>query len=451
MKTCLRWNATTRRLRSKRCTVAPMPDLVRGVRRALLVLLLSVAACDDAASPADAGAPDVAGNVPTAGAGGVIGAGGMAGAGGVTDAGGSFDAADAPMTADARADAVDVAAPHDFALGTTTRKLDLLFVIDNSAGMAERQMALSAALPALFQSLSAAAGGPPDLHLGVISSNVGAGPTQVAAECPPGGDRGHLQVLPNCGLIPGAGDFIRVDGSGNSNIVGGAANVASVAACMARLGSNGCGYEHQLLSMYFALDGKTNVDQNAFLREDAALAIILLSDEDDCSGAPSADFFADVIPGQTGSLRCSLKGHLCGGKPLPATSFTWPLSDCAPYVRTDPGLQNSRLVDVAFFVDFIKSNKPSPDERIFVGSIFGWSDAPAAQYELVETMTSSGTLIGAGSICDKGAAIKAAAGIRLHAFTTSFSHNVVATICQADLSGPLAAMGTKIADVLPPF
>jgi hypothetical protein len=354
-----------------------------------------------------------------------------------------------------RADAVDAGAVDagdgvdvpDVPTVAGRAKVDLLFMIDDSIAMEERQKAFAAALPALFQALSAGKRGAPDLHLGVISSSVGAGPTPVGDQCPPGGDRGRMQIRPGCGVDPSAEGFVRFDPGGYANVPDGPDSLAKVAACMVPLGMRGCGLEHQLMSLYLALDGKTNLEQSAFVRDDAVLAIILLSDEDDCSGPPDANFFSDPIPGQDHGLRCALKGHLCGGKPIPTAPFVWPLSDCAPAGRGSSD-EKARLVDVGFFVDFIKNLKPNPDRDLFVGSVIGWSDDPAARYRIAEITVPSGTQLWSAPICQDQVAGSAAPGIRLHAFTKSFASNALFTICAPDLSAPLAQMGAQIAALL---
>src|SRR4051794_18691035 len=56
---------------------------------------------------------------------------------------------------------------------TVTPNLDLLFVIDDSPTMADKQNSLQRAFPALLAELSATEGGLPNLHLGVVSTDLG--------------------------------------------------------------------------------------------------------------------------------------------------------------------------------------------------------------------------------------------------------------------------------------
>src|SRR5688500_8376258 len=53
------------------------------------------------------------------------------------------------------------------------RDLDILFVIDDSSSMAQKQDSLGAAFPALVKRLSTTIGGLPNLHVGVITTDMG--------------------------------------------------------------------------------------------------------------------------------------------------------------------------------------------------------------------------------------------------------------------------------------
>jgi hypothetical protein len=72
-----------------------------------------------------------------------------------------------------------------------TRAVDLLFVVDNSGSMADEQDRLRRQFPLLMQELRTMRGGLPDLHIGVTSTDLGAGPLG-SSVCNLNGDAGML-------------------------------------------------------------------------------------------------------------------------------------------------------------------------------------------------------------------------------------------------------------------
>src|SRR5262245_9716114 len=59
---------------------------------------------------------------------------------------------------------------------TVNRNVDILFVIDDSNGMAGAQLKLASAFPAFLRVLSEIEGGLPDVHIGVVSTDMGTKP-----------------------------------------------------------------------------------------------------------------------------------------------------------------------------------------------------------------------------------------------------------------------------------
>jgi hypothetical protein len=339
------------------------------------------------------------------------------------------------------------------------RKLDIVFMIDDSSSMKDKQENLRRNFPVFMQKVLNIQGGQPDLHIAIISSNLGAGITQGIPGCPAGGDRGRFQVRPECGIDTNkAGHFLTVSPNGKTNFEaqGGLAHLPELFQCMAFLGDKGCGYEHQLLSLYFALDGKTNPENAGFLRDDAYLAVVMLTDEDDCSAEPGADFFTGTVAGQSGSLRCSLRGHVCGGQPVPAMPFSAPLATCEPYLRDDASEKNSRLVNVPFFVDFLKGLKNGRTDRILISEIVGWTADPDARYTLALAPASdNGPLaLDTGKICQDdvpaadGGAGGATPALRLHQFANAFPNHTIFPICKHDLSPAMDEIGASVVTLL---
>ncbi len=220
-------------------------------------------------------------------------------------------------------------------------KLDLLFVVDNSVSMADKQELLAEAVPAMVRRLVNprcvdSAGQPvadqpqsglddcparssrelapvTDLHVGAISSSLGGhggilcSPGQGDSFDPTMDDRGQLygplrglETFRDQGFLkwdplgqyPGSEEWIEEDFS------------AVVSEMVSLAGERGCGYEATLESWYrFLVDPEPPADvvreadatvrlgtddtvlaqRAAFLRPDSSLAIVLLSDENDCS------------------------------------------------------------------------------------------------------------------------------------------------------------------------
>src|SRR5882672_2595745 len=75
----------------------------------------------------------------------------------------------------------------------SNRNIDILFVVDNSGSMAQEQAALATNFPLFMAVLNAIQGGLPNVHIGVVSSNVGVGGYNIPG-CTGMGDDGKLQA-----------------------------------------------------------------------------------------------------------------------------------------------------------------------------------------------------------------------------------------------------------------
>jgi hypothetical protein len=208
----------------------------------------------------------------------------------------------------------DAAAPQSPGAGgggALPRQLDLLFLIDNSSSMYEEQSALRREFPRLIDEL--VGGARPlfdDLHIGVASSDLGADPH--VRGCEMLGDDARLRSDAN----PARDATLQCHDSYPSFLAysGGASGVEALSgefACMAALGSQGCGFEQHLEVALKALwpasrpelsflgtgsaptHGRGDRDNAGFLRPRSTLAIIVIADEDDCSSADRAIFEPD--------------------------------------------------------------------------------------------------------------------------------------------------------------
>src|SRR6516162_1806896 len=73
------------------------------------------------------------------------------------------------------------------------RQLDLLFMIDNSSSMSSAQDNLRANMPSFMNVLKGLPGGLPDLHIAVVTSDMGAGDGSSIAGCSTHGDNGGFR------------------------------------------------------------------------------------------------------------------------------------------------------------------------------------------------------------------------------------------------------------------
>src|SRR5262245_31127211 len=225
------------------------------------------------------------------------------------------------------AGAVAISRKYAVALNSE-RNVDVLFLIDDSSSMAAAQATLRQNFARFVAALRNSPGGLPGLHVAVVSSDMGAGDGSIASCDSTGGKQGIFQytargTCTNTTLAPGATYISRVNGVANFT----APNISDVFTCIAALGEQGCGFEHQLAAVTRALglDGASAPAENqGFVRPDALLAVIVVTNEDDCSASPGAgpnnriplfDTTANTnMASQLGppaNFRCNEFGHIC--------------------------------------------------------------------------------------------------------------------------------------------
>jgi hypothetical protein len=197
------------------------------------------------------------------------------------------------------------------------KDVDILFLVDNSPSMTPKQKALANNIPKFIQKIDATGA---NYHVGIATSDIG---SNVQPGVPWGGnigkcdsyegDDGVLQAVPcttrntvtpdarnACAQLCPDDKFVPTDGRRFISKVDGLTNVPKVMEldpvtgkmidagpikafkCMALVGDDGCGIEGQLEGAKRALDGHRS-ENSGFLRANSVLAVILITDEDDCS------------------------------------------------------------------------------------------------------------------------------------------------------------------------
>jgi hypothetical protein len=318
----------------------------------------------------------------------------------------------------------------------TVRKADILFMVDNSLSMKEEQDNLARNFPAFIDELRNIQGGLPDVHIGVVTSDMGA-----TSGCSPVGQNGLFQGWDKaCGLDRESRFIVASNGEHDRNYQG---DLATVFGCMARVGTGGCGYEHQLAATAKALSAQRSPENAGFLRDDAYLQIVLITDEDDCSAPPGSPLFSQEFPGEEPSFRCARAGHVCGGKMPPAADFSAPLAECKP-------VENGALINVQDFVDQVRALKGDPN-KVLVSGIFGWPTAGGGEYKVGKQVDDRTGQLGGWDYLPacKSANGSATAALRVKQFVDAFGSNgLFESICAGDFRPVLKRIGEKLAGTI---
>jgi hypothetical protein len=396
--------------------------------------------------------------------------------------------------------------------GAFGNNVDVLMMIDDSSSMIEMQGKLYDQLPLFvnaLQSLSIQ----PNLHLAVVSSDMGApGDSTSSIGCTQSGDQGQFQSAPqsNALLNPpatctattltnptGASDTTHTFISDAAGMVNFTDPLASVLQCIALLGDKGCGFEHQLASIDRALGadglGAAPSTNAGFLRSNAYLVIVMLTNEDDCS-APAGSTIYSLNGAQQNISNPDgpIANYRCNGGPRgahycqrPSKGNTWlvppltppvdyqgtaaaptlDLANCVDNEQPPNGTGTSALTPVSKFVSDIKSLKPDPDNQIVVAAIAG----PAGPYTVAWVPQNGGQSTNPGELwpqvmhsCGMAGAddVNPAAtqnptdgsfadpGVRITQFVNAFPNNALGSICDVSYAPTLSAVATKIGQLI---
>ena len=330
---------------------------------------------------------------------------------------------------------------------SVNRDLDLMFLIDDSNSMAPLQAKMRQRMPDFMNVLKGLPGGLPNVHVSVVSSSLGAGVYGNVTGCLPGtvGNLdGNFQHKTGCGLNAGE-TFIKslpgANGMRTENFTG---DITDVFSCIADLGQNGCGFEHQFEAVRLALQKATvpGTENFGFLREGAYLAILFLTNEDDCSVPadsmlfdPNQQTVADMLGGLQ-SYRCNEFGHKC-------TEAFPHMAPGAPQTMTNcVSAEDGRLVTVEGFVQFLRSIKS--DDQLLLAAIQG----PVEPY----VVESRAFMLGNGGTenqptirhsCTSGAGEYADPGVRIQQALGQFG-GVIESICAPDFRDSMV----RIAEVI---
>ncbi|HEY4240031.1 MAG TPA: hypothetical protein VGM88_09460 [Kofleriaceae bacterium] len=202
-------------------------------------------------------------------------------------------------------------------------------------------------------------------------------------------------------------------------------------------GMNGCGFEQHLRAVSRALTSDANV---GFRRPDAALAVIVVADEDDCSLLDPQFLTSDSTTlGPLDSFRCTKFGVTCDQ----SLDEIGTKSNCKPDT-TSVWLQSPQVT-----LDLLRSLQPNPGS-LAVSMLVGPTEpfaielrAPAAGQTAIPALAASCQLLGdvEDQVDDPG--------IR-HAWLAKQlgSHGSTPDVCLADVSPALATAAATVRTAL---
>lgn len=302
-------------------------------------------------------------------------------------------------------------------LGTgSVDKVDLLFVVDNSGSMREEQASLREQMPRMIETLmrGETADGTrftpvSDLHLGVVSTDMGLPgvPGRANLGCGddsrPLGDDGVLRSAPNpggaAGLTCDGGypPFLAFQRVGNPTVDDAAGlKLAQDFACVSSLGTGGCGFEMQLESALRALWPSNNIlpgnvagpntffdghpffdntmsgkgapagPNTGFLRNDgepSLLAVVIVTDEEDCSSHNMGHFVPENFLAPNDPLKSVSLNIRCHNEALRLGAF--PQGDAA----RDNGQAN--LYGTSRYAQSLRSLRPGQEQLVVFAVIAG--------------------------------------------------------------------------------
>jgi hypothetical protein len=240
------------------------------------------------------------------------------------------------------------------------RSLDVLFVIDDSPRRGTYD-AMAQQLDTLTAQLTGVDGALPSLHVGVVSTDLG---TSSTLDALPAWTMGHCAGFGKAGKLLGyLADERAADGSRTRNFDGDLKLQLAALTDTASM-APGCEYPQPLEAMKKALDPAVNP---GFLRDDALLAVVFLTSEDDCSLAHGATVLdpADNALGPSSVFRCVRAGVVCDPDDPTREGAH---ASCRP--RAGAG----DIVDVADYTEFLEHLKADPRD-VVVSTVGGPRDS----------------------------------------------------------------------------
>lgn len=293
----------------------------------------------------------------------------------------------------------------------SVRKVDILWVVDSSGSMGPKQARLAANFQGFINQLVAAM--PPiDFHIAVTTTDTDDTATRGRLR------QWNLGALRDdfIGCAPDTAGVVTCNTGGNTSTAVMAFNQ------MAQVGTAGSPQERGLYAAYLALTNPLNISTDAvvrFIRPEASLYVVFVSDEDDASCAPlTRQPVCTADPG----CRCANDANLSAAGNWGSTEYF------ARFFETFKGYGNAESVAVAAITAI------DPDAG--VPSQFG---DPSPHVGCCRNVNDRDAGCGGAVANDGGFEISYFGGRYLQ--LAAQTGGVAVDICQDDFSGALASLG----------
>jgi hypothetical protein len=328
--------------------------------------------------------------------------------------------------------------------------VDLLFVVQDSCCVLDKQIALRAALSPFLAELSRRSGELPSVHIGSVSTDLGTSSDSDPSPGPAIGSgpgscagTGRAAVMRTNGSPFISGTFVSDIANGDlpraRNYTG---TLADAVSAMLSIGAGGCAFEQPLRAARLALENPANA---GFKRGGSALAIILLAEDEDCSATSTELFSTDTsVLGTFSTFRCYRYGVTCdiGGATPDEMNAPGEKSACHPN-ETSP-----YVLQLGSYAASIESFAGDPRNVLFA-AIAG-DKAPVT----VEPRTQTGggeTRSEIASVCShtgENEFVSAQPGVRIGAATEAFRRHVLASSCADNYEEPMVAIARQIRSMI---
>jgi hypothetical protein len=229
------------------------------------------------------------------------------------------------------------------------KKIDFLFVVDNSGSMSEEQQSLATSFGGFISSIQNTVMAK-DYHIMVVDTDAGSSFLQEClALCTFFPDcQGYpcdmLPVPEGCDATLGSGLIANPDGDAcgivgdKRYMVDGQPDLAGTFECVAKVGTNGDGSERPMEAMIASVDALNDpaACNEGFLRDDALLVVTYITDEEDdeeSNGNP-AGWQAALVAAKKGKETSIVVLGLIGDNDQPNPVCTEGLAEASPRLRT---------------------------------------------------------------------------------------------------------------------